>query len=119
MPKFTLRNSKHSDSTVLRGIMNFCAENYMNNPTLEDASAILDRSKYYISQLMNDRLNLSFTDYINTLRVNSACDMLKNTDIKITDISENVGFGTIRSFNRTFKEAIGKTPLEYRKASRK
>ncbi len=115
MPKFTLRHSRHSDSMFLRGIMNFCAENYMNNPTLDDAALALNKSKYYISHIMNDRLNLSFTDYLNTLRINAACDALKDTKIKITDISENVGFGTIRSFNRTFKEIMGITPQEYRK----
>lgn len=116
MPRLSLRATKHTDSTILHSVMNFCADNYMNAPTLDDAADALNKSKYYISHLMNDRLNLSFTDYVNTLRVNAACEALRISSTKITDISEEVGFGTIRSFNRTFKEIMGTTPQEYRRS---
>ena len=38
----------------------------------------------------------------------------KGISMKISDISEYVGFGTIRSFNRAFRTVLGVTPVEYR-----
>ena len=74
----------------------------------------LHLSRCYISHLFNRKLSLGFNDYINMLRVQDACTQLLETDKKIADISEEVGFGSIRSFNRAFKNITGLTPLEYR-----
>lgn len=115
IPEMSLRSHTASDSSSLRNILNYCSENYMNNPTLDDASLALHLSKYHISHILNGKLNLSFTYYLNLLRVDAACDSLVKTEKRIADISEDVGFGTIRSFNRTFKEIIGIVPQEYRK----
>ncbi len=115
IPQMSLREHAISDNLSLRNILNYCSENYMNNPTLDDASQALHLSKYHISHLLNGRLNLSFTDYLNSLRIDAACDALTYSEKRIADISEDVGFGTIRSFNRTFKGIMGIAPQEYRK----
>ena len=47
-------------------------------------------------------------------RVREACHLLLYTDRKIADISEEVGFGSIRSFNRAFLKLIDLTPAQYR-----
>ena len=57
---------------------------------------------------------LNFSDYINTLRVRRASRLLEKTDKKIADISEDVGFGSIRSFNRAFLDVMKMTPKEFR-----
>ena len=72
-------------------------------------------SKYHISHLFNNKLGISFNTYINTLRINTACDLLEETDKKTTDISEEIGFGSIRSFNRAFLQIMDMSPLQYRK----
>ena len=48
------------------------------------------------------------------LRIDKACDLLEETDKKTADISEDVGFGSIRTFNRAFLQISGITPLKYR-----
>ena len=57
---------------------------------------------------------MSFNNCINTFRINKSCDLLGETDKKISEISEEVGFGSIRTFNRAFMEIMNLTPLEYR-----
>ena len=63
---------------------------------------------------MNDQLGMSFNNCINTFRIHKSCDLLSETDKKISEISEEVGFGSIRTFNRAFMEIMNLTPLEYR-----
>jgi len=105
-------NSK--ENSTLRHILNFCHEHYTEHITLDDLTNNLHLSKYYISRVLNSKIGINFNDYINTLRVSHACDLLTETDKKISDISEESGFGTIRSFNRVFFDIKGVTPQEYR-----
>ena len=67
---------------------------------------------------MSRELRMGFSEYVNLLRVNRACDLLNDTDKKIADISEDAGFSTIRSFNRAFARHMNMTPIQYRKMLR-
>ena len=62
---------------------------------------------------------MSFTHFVNALRVHGASKLLKNSDMKIVDIAEEVGYTSLRSFNRAFMEVTTTTPTEYRRLYRK
>lgn len=109
-----LKTVSADESSPLHNIIDYCTHNFKEDITLDDIAENLHLSKYYISHLINKNLNQNFNEYINSLRISEACNILKETNIKIADISENVGFGTIRSFNRSFKQIIGISPAEYR-----
>ena len=102
------------NSQALNSVIGFCSRNYNRELSLEILSEELHMSKYYISHLFGSRFNMKFNDYINSLRVSAACRYLCNTDKSITEISELVGFGTPRTFNRAFLKQFGKSPSEYR-----
>jgi len=53
-------------------------------------------------------------EYLNTVRINKACYLLRSTENSILNISEDVGFHSISSFNRYFSRMIGMSPREYR-----
>jgi AraC-like DNA-binding protein len=57
----------------------------------------------------------TFTDFVNRLRVNRACQLLMETDRYVTNICFDVGFGNVANFNRRFLEIKGMTPKEYRR----
>ena len=63
---------------------------------------------------MNKKLNMGFNDYVNQIRVSNACRKLSESDAAISQISEEVGFSTVRTFNRAFSKHVGMTPREYR-----
>ena len=102
------------NNSALKNIMTYCYEHYSEEITLDSVAEGLHLSKYYISKLLNRKIGLSFNDYINNLRIYEACHLLTATDKKIADISEDVGFGTIRSFNRSFLRIMNMTPVQYR-----
>ena len=112
-----------SDCGALRSIVAFCDKNYSENLSLSLLEEKLHLNKYYISHLFSEKLGLRFNDYINSLRISEACRYLVHTDHSITEISEIVGFNTLRTFNRAFMKQLGSSPSEYRKkdlsASRK
>ncbi len=103
------------DSGALRDIVSFCAQNYAENLSLSMLEEHLHLNKYYISHLFSGKLGIRFNDYINSLRISEACRLLSNSDISVTEISERVGFNTLRTFNRAFVKQIGVSPSEYRR----
>lgn len=103
------------DSDALRAIVAFCARNFAENLSLSLLEEKLHLNKYYISHLFSEKLDIRFNDYVNSLRVTEAKRYLRNTDLSVTEISEIVGFNTLRTFNRAFMKQIGVAPSEYRK----
>ena len=101
-----------ADHDSIKNLMNYCSENYTENLTLDSVSKELHLSKYYISHIFKERMNIGFTDFINSLRTEHACELLKK-DVSITDVAFSSGFSSIRTFNRVFLENMGMTPRDY------
>lgn len=104
------------DSNSMRAIIRYCSEHFSENLSLSSLEEALHLNKYYISHLFSKKLGIPFNDYVNSLRISEACRLLLNTGKSITDISEAIGFNTLRTFNRAFTKQIGLSPSQYRKA---
>ncbi|MBE6655507.1 MAG: helix-turn-helix transcriptional regulator [Ruminococcaceae bacterium] len=114
-----LRENGSCETDVMKNIIHFCYENYDTDISLQTISDKLHISRYYISHLFNRKLHIGFNDYINSLRISRACEMLKLDDTPITEIAYSVGYNFIRTFNRCFQEIVGMTPKEYRRKKHK
>jgi AraC-like DNA-binding protein len=88
-----------------------------NNITLPDLSKRLKLSTHHLSQIINEKLDLNFYEYINSFRIESAKKLLKDPDSQnftIVAIAYESGFNSISSFNSVFKKYTGQTPSQYR-----
>lgn len=107
-----------TDSDALHSIISFCSKNYSQDLSLRVLEENLHLNKYYISHLFSDKLGLRFNDYINSLRISEACRQLIHTDESMTEISDLVGFNTLRTFNRAFMKQMNISPSDYRRLHR-
>ena len=98
------------DST--KSVMAFCLENYTQPLTLDAMSEELHLSKFYISRIFKERIGLSFSDFVNTLRTEHACSLLV-PGCNMADVAYASGFSSVRSFNRHFIRNTGMTPRAY------
>lgn len=110
-----LSDSKLGDSHAMKAVVNYCTKNFSKDLSLSVLESELHISKYYISHLFSNKLRVRFNDYINSLRISEACRRLRHSDDTVTEISEAVGFGTLRTFNRAFTKQMGMSPSEYKK----
>lgn len=101
-------------SHALKAVVSFCAENFTRELSLSTLEEALHISRYYISHLFSEKLQIGFNDYVNSLRVSHACRYLRHTDKSVTEIGSLVGFSTLRTFNRAFLKQMGVTPSKYR-----
>lgn len=102
---------KYSDTE--KSILTYCAENYKQEISLESIARALNIGKYTVSHFFSS-LGICFNDYINALRIESACESLATDDLSISQIAYESGFGSIRTFNRAFLKLKGISPRDYR-----
>lgn len=100
---------------TLSEIVGYCNSHFREKLSLTVLERELHISKYYISHIINERLGEGFNEYINSIRINEACKLLRESEKSIKEISAEVGFGTVRSFDRAFASKKGETAREYRK----
>lgn len=93
-------------------IVKYCVDHFREPLSLEDISAALHISKYHISHIFTKEIKTGFNSFINTLRVNDACEKLKS-GASITDAALESGFSSIRTFNRAFLAIRQMTPRQY------
>jgi len=86
--------------------------------SLSALSRQLGETPRYVSQVINTQLAMSFSDFVNGYRIDEAKRRLTDTAAPRTvlDILLACGFSTKSNFNRAFKQQVGMTPSEYRKA---
>jgi AraC-like DNA-binding protein len=75
-------------------------------------------SEMVISRIINLHFQKSFPQMMNEYRVADARQLLKETNANIKTVAEDVGFNSLPSFNRVFKDIEGMTPSEYRKTNK-
>lgn len=80
-----------------------------------DIAAELGMSESRFSRFFRRATGNTFTDFVNRVRINRACQLLMETDKLITHICYEVGFNNVANFNRRFLEIKGMTPSEFRK----
>ena len=112
----TERRVQKKDS--LQEILDFCENNYVTDISISSVAAALHRSRSYISHIFSNKININFRDYINSLRLNMAKNLLATGDLSITEVASKCGFSTIRTFNRAFRKLYGVSPTEFRNTKR-
>lgn len=93
----------------------FINNNFSDNISREGFAAMLDIHHDYFSKAFKYYTGKSLNDYIYTLRIKEAIKLLVETNTTILDIAMQVGFESVKTFNRAFKKFTGKNPKDYRK----
>ncbi len=89
-----------------------------NNINLDSIASELNLSKGHLSRVINSELNTSFSDYVNSLRVEEAKSYLLNSEFSnytLVAIGLEAGFNSKSTFNSAFKKVTGNTPSEFKK----
>lgn len=103
------------NSQLVSKAIDYMKSNYNTDIRLEDLAIKSFISKNYFSRLFKEVTGTNFSDYIQHLRIDEACSLLKSTDMKVIDIALQVGFRDLKFFYEVFKKITGQTPGDYRK----
>ena len=78
--------------------------------TLSKAAKLMSMNPSYFSRFFHNNIGISFSKYLNCVKVENAINLLHSTNNNVTEIAIACGFQTIRNFNRIFKEYTGYCP---------
>jgi len=97
-----------------------CVEDNINNTeySIDSLSADIGLSRANLYRKIQSITGETPADFIRSIRLKRAAQMLCDTDLNINEIADDTGFNTIKYFNKHFKGEFGVTPSEYRKRSR-
>lgn len=106
---------KCSDSRAIRIAKEYIAANYGGNLTLEDVAEKAGLNAAYFSLRFKRETGNSFSDYLLTVRIKAAKDLLEHTDDTVACIAQTVGYRDVKYFSRLFRRIVGVHPSKYRK----
>ncbi|MGI6269687.1 MAG: AraC family transcriptional regulator [Candidatus Howiella sp.] len=97
-----------------------CAIAYMEahfdqNVKVEEIAQLLHISKYYFIKIFKSYTGITPYEYLINFRINTSKELLKSTQLSMDEIADRVGYPDASSFIRSFKKAVGTTPLKYRR----
>ena len=92
-------------------------ENFREKITMPDICKALGRTKSAICPAFKEKYGITVMDYLTELRMDEAKKMLSETDMTVSEISEEVGFSDTSYFSKVFCKAVGKSPSSYRRNS--
>lgn len=109
------RQENSSFSGLVRRTKAYIDAHYTEDISIEELGNRNGKSANYISHIFKKETGIPIVSYINKLRIEEACNLLRNTDLTVYEIARVVGFKNHNYFAKIFKQFSDVTPLEYRK----
>lgn len=100
-------------------MLDYIERNYSRSDlSYEEVAEVGKVSKTYLSKMFRSRMGITYMDYLTEIRMQKACDYLKNTEYSINRIANLTGYDNLSSFGRSFKARYGVSAAQYRTDSR-
>ena len=94
--------------------IDYIKQNYNRMIRIADLSRCCGMSESYFRKVFEKYMNMKPLDYVNFVRIQKGCALLRETDMNVTEVSDRVGYESVSSFIRNFKKIIGSTPLKWK-----
>jgi AraC-like DNA-binding protein/mannose-6-phosphate isomerase-like protein (cupin superfamily) len=104
----------NANNELVVKIIEYIEDNIQESITLKDIAKNLGYSYHYLSSLFKRDFKIGFSNLINEYRINNACQLLTDTDMSISNIAQEVGYTSLRNFNRAFTQITNTIPTLFR-----
>lgn len=109
------RQDEEAPPSTIKMILSEMRQNYTADITLTDLAQKYQISPGYLSRLIKEELQLSFSEYIASKRIQKAKELLAEENLSIEEIAERVGYNDYYYFTKVFTKIAGISPSKYRK----
>lgn len=104
-----------SRDTILDDILYYIDHNYQTNIKLEGIAPLFGYNSAYLGKIFTKTTGESFNSYIDHKRIDQSKELLKENNLKVYEVAEQVGYKNVDYFHKKFKKYVGISPAEYRK----
>ena len=110
------QNSGNKNRSILKTAVDFIDEHYMDEDiSLNTAANVANVSSNHFSALFSQNMGQTFIEYLTSLRMNKAKELLRCTGMRSSEIAGEIGYKDAHYFSYLFKKTQGMTPSDYRK----
>lgn len=108
-------NSSLSSSTVYK-TLKYIDKNYIKITTVKDVAKNLSYSEYYLSHIFKEKMGITLKEYILKKKIITAAELLKQSNMSVSDIAEHLHFSSLHSFGIAFKRYMNMSASDFRKS---
>jgi two-component system, response regulator YesN len=108
------KSTLQKNNNIISDIEKYLQKNFDRDVKLQEISDHFYISREYISRKFKQEFNKNISDYIVRIRMDKAKSLLKNSQLKIYEIANMIGYQDDKYFRKVFKKVEGITPNEYR-----
>ncbi|MCJ8329289.1 MAG: helix-turn-helix transcriptional regulator [Lentisphaeria bacterium] len=105
-----------SNINPMSELKQYCQENYKKQLSIDELAAYMDLSKYHFCRRFKEWEGITAGEYLNQLRLKEASRLLRYSDSRIGEISNECGFSDPNYFAKVFRKAFDMSPSDYRKS---
>ena len=110
----TSRERIHQTPVMQKAVV-YIHAHFKENPSLSDVASLLHLNPRYFCTLFNKYAGMSYKNYLRNVKLDYAARLIKSTNLSITEIATESGYGSLSHFNREFHSFFEMTPLAMRK----
>ncbi len=114
-----IRNSSQNENTLIPSLLQnavaYIRNNFREPLSLELLAEHCNVTPNYLGVQFTKKMGISFSDYLNNVRLRYACNLLDSTDLTVKEIAFASGYNSVEHFGYTFKKLLGDSPLNYKK----
>lgn len=110
----TFEDGRHVQEDSLERAFKYINDHFSENISLESVARAIGLHPVTLSKTFSQKMGVSFNASVKCIRCTHAAAAIKGGDATFTEIAMACGFGSVRSFNRNFREIFGLSPTEYR-----
>lgn len=111
-----VQSASDREDYMIQAALDYIHRNYNDCITLNDTAAHVYLNKNYFSTLFKNKVGTTFREYLRDYRIKEAVKLIRDSDMKIYEIAQMVGYNDSAHFIRAFKEVTGKSPSAYKDA---
>ncbi len=104
-------SQKNTPLAMYKSLLDYIQVHYATI-TFEEAANRMYFAPSYFSKIFSALSGVTFTQYVNHVRIQKAIELIQNSEKTITEIATRCGFNSVRHFNRMFKSITGTTPTQ-------
>lgn len=114
--KLSKINDSASNHAVYRALK-YIDNNYIKITSIKQVATDLSYSEYYLSHVFKEKMDMTMKDYLMQKKIMTAIELLKGSNMCISEISDHLHFSSLHSFGVAFKRYTGMSASELRKKS--
>lgn len=110
----TISAGGKEEVTPIAPALKYINENYASQMKAGKLAEVCNISETHFRRLFEEHTNMSPMDYVNLIRIQNACELMKKTNDSMDVVATKCGFTTTSTFNRNFKKFLDTSPYQWK-----